>query len=213
MFTKTAGSILKGISGFATKQGIPGAGRIAGMDKFAPVIGSGLTGAAVAGVGAGLYNAVSDNNISIGGAMKFGFMGGAALKYGRGFTKANLPGGGYKRAMDWAGGMEKKASSFLNRKLPQGGAMGIGRGALAKYGGMAAPGAMAGAGIGAGYGMFSDRESMFSGAFKGAIGGAMASAGRRQFFGKFGSMTKNAGAKVGANMYRSGGFRRAGMHV
>lgn len=204
MFTKTAASILKGISGFATKQGIPGAGRMAGMEKLAPFIGSGITGSVAAGVGAGLYNAVSDNNISIGSAMKMGFMGGAALKYGRGFTKASLPSGGWNKAMKWAGGMEKKASSFLNKKLPSGGALGMSRGALAKYGGMGAPGAIAGAGLGAGYGMFSDRESMMSGAFKGAIGGALLSAGKRQFTGKFGSMTKSAGGSVNSNMYRTG---------
>ena len=49
---------------------------------------------------------------------------------------------------------------------------------------------MVGGGAGAVYGAFSDRESMISGAFKGAIGGAVAAGSYRAMNGKFAHLGK-----------------------
>ena len=68
-----------------------------------------------------------------------------------------------------------------------------GTGGIARFARQATPGAIYGAGIGAAYGGFSDRDSMISGAMKGALAGAAGLYAWKQFGGKgtFSKLAKN----------------------
>jgi hypothetical protein len=76
-------------------------------------------------------------------------------------------------------GINASVGNFVDKNLRAGG----------NFGGMAhiGWGAAGGAGAGATYGMFSDNETMFGGAFKGALMGAGAGAGSRYVSGRYAS--------------------------